>query len=118
MHILYEQFAGAAQSLGAGALLVNPWNITEVAAAIGKALNMSDEEREKRHQLNFNHVTEHTAQEWAEFFVRYVNVDLFSIHLCSEVLGLIAFCPHGTQFHHHRLRCFNTCMKHFRRVAQ
>ena len=67
---LYEQFAGAAQSLGAGALLVNPWNITEVAAAIGKALNMSDEEREKRHKLNFDHVTEHTAQQWAETFVR------------------------------------------------
>lgn len=71
--LILSEFAGAAQSLGAGALLVNPWNITEVAAAIGKALNMSDEEREKRHQLNFNHVTEHTAQEWAEFFVSELN---------------------------------------------
>ena len=32
-------------TLGAGALLVNPWNVIEVADAIGKALNMSDEER-------------------------------------------------------------------------
>ncbi|XP_021773908.1 alpha,alpha-trehalose-phosphate synthase [UDP-forming] 1-like [Chenopodium quinoa] len=67
--LILSEFAGAAQSLGAGALLVNPWNITEVAAAIGKALNMSDEERTNRHQINFSHVTEHTAQEWAEFIV-------------------------------------------------
>lgn len=65
------QFAGAAQSLGAGAILVNPWNITEVAASIGQALNMSPEEREKRHRHNFHHVKTHTAQEWAETFVRY-----------------------------------------------
>ena len=65
------QFAGAAQSLGAGAILVNPWNITEVASSIGQALNMPAEEREKRHHHNFYHVTKHTAQEWAETFVRY-----------------------------------------------
>ena len=68
------QFAGAAQSLGAGAILVNPWNITEVAASIGQALNMSPEEREKRHRHNFHHVKTHTAQEWAETFVRYMQI--------------------------------------------
>ncbi|KAF5948679.1 hypothetical protein HYC85_014636 [Camellia sinensis] len=66
-------FAGAAQSLGAGAILVNPWNITEVATSIGTALNMSAEEREKRHRHNFAHVTTHTAQEWAETFVSELN---------------------------------------------
>lgn len=53
---------------------MNPWNITEVAAAIGQALNMPAEEREKRHRHNFAHVTTHTAQEWAETFVRFVNL--------------------------------------------
>jgi trehalose 6-phosphate synthase/phosphatase len=57
--------------LGAGAILVNPWNITEVAASIAQALNMPADEREKRHKHNFAHVTSHTAQEWAETFVRY-----------------------------------------------
>ncbi|GAB2236332.1 hypothetical protein Droror1_Dr00028055 [Drosera rotundifolia] len=71
--LILSEFAGAAQSLGAGALLVNPWNITEVATSIGKALNMSDEEREKRHKLNFAHVTTHTAKEWAETFVSELN---------------------------------------------
>ncbi|QCE10205.1 alpha,alpha-trehalose-phosphate synthase [UDP-forming] 1 isoform X1 [Vigna unguiculata] len=71
--LILSEFAGAAQSLGAGAILVNPWNITEVAAAIDKALNMKSEEREKRHKHNFKHVTTHTAQEWAETFVSELN---------------------------------------------
>lgn len=71
--LILSEFAGAAQSLGAGAILVNPWNITEVAAAIAQALNMSQEEREKRHRHNFRHVTTHTAQEWAETFVSELN---------------------------------------------
>ncbi|KAL8248105.1 hypothetical protein R6Q59_004973 [Mikania micrantha] len=71
--LILSEFAGAAQSLGAGAILVNPWNITEVAASIGQALNMSAEEREKRHRHNFLHVTTHTAQEWAETFVSELN---------------------------------------------
>nr|AXH37638.1 trehalose-6-phosphate synthase [Moringa oleifera] len=71
--LILSEFAGAAQSLGAGAILVNPWNITEVAASIGQALNMSADEREKRHRHNFLHVTTHTAQEWAETFVSELN---------------------------------------------
>ncbi|KAL3508805.1 hypothetical protein ACH5RR_028206 [Cinchona calisaya] len=71
--LILSEFAGAAQSLGAGAILVNPWNITEVAAAIDQALNMHVEEREKRHRHNFAHVTNHTAQEWAETFVSELN---------------------------------------------
>ncbi|KAH6837279.1 trehalose-6-phosphate synthase [Perilla frutescens var. hirtella] len=71
--LVLSEFAGAAQSLGAGAILVNPWNITEVAAAIDQALKMPPEEREKRHRHNFEHVTTHTAQQWAEFFVSELN---------------------------------------------
>ncbi|GLT62264.1 hypothetical protein SLA2020_349140 [Shorea laevis] len=71
--LILSEFAGAAQSLGAGAILVNPWNVTEVAASIGQALDMQAEEREKRHHHNFVHVTTHTAQEWAETFVSELN---------------------------------------------
>ncbi|KAK7405364.1 hypothetical protein VNO78_06615 [Psophocarpus tetragonolobus] len=71
--LILSEFAGAAQSLGAGAILVNPWNITEVAAAIARALNMSPAEREKRHKHNFFHVKSHTAQEWAATFVSELN---------------------------------------------
>ena len=60
--LVLSEFAGAAQSLGAGAILVNPWNINDVSAAIAEALNMTPEEREERHRLNFSHITTHTAQ--------------------------------------------------------
>uniref|UniRef100_A0A251UEA9 Putative trehalose-phosphatase/synthase 3 n=1 Tax=Helianthus annuus TaxID=4232 RepID=A0A251UEA9_HELAN len=62
-------FVGAAQSLGAGAILVNPWNITDVASSILYALDMPSEEREKRHNHNFMHVITHTCQKWAETFL-------------------------------------------------
>jgi trehalose-6-phosphate synthase len=41
--LVLSEFAGAAQSLGAGAILVNPWNITDMAAAIEDALTMSEQ---------------------------------------------------------------------------
>ncbi|XVF87250.1 hypothetical protein PTKIN_Ptkin18bG0103700 [Pterospermum kingtungense] len=71
--LILSEFAGAAQSLGAGAILVNPWNVTEVASSIGYALNMPADEREKRHHHNFMHVTTHTSQEWAATFVSELN---------------------------------------------
>jgi trehalose 6-phosphate synthase/phosphatase len=40
---------------------------------------MLPEEREKRHRHNFVHVTTHTAQEWAETFVRYTYNSVLSI---------------------------------------
>ena len=46
--LILSEFAGAAQSLGAGALQVNPWNISEVADAIHKALTMPEKERQER----------------------------------------------------------------------
>ncbi|KAL7590846.1 hypothetical protein Lser_V15G32456 [Lactuca serriola] len=71
--LILSEFAGAAQSLGAGAILVNPWNVTEVASAIAYALNMPSEEREKRHHHNYVHVTTHTSQDWAETFISELN---------------------------------------------
>ncbi|KAL8108230.1 alpha,alpha-trehalose-phosphate synthase [UDP-forming] 1-like [Apium graveolens] len=71
--LILSEFAGAAQSLGSGAILVNPWNISEVAASINGALKMEDDEREKRHYYNFKHVITHTSQEWAENFLREFN---------------------------------------------
>ena len=32
--LILSEFAGAAQSLGAGSILVNPWNISDMAQAI------------------------------------------------------------------------------------
>ncbi|KAK9267678.1 hypothetical protein L1049_010110 [Liquidambar formosana] len=82
--LILSEFAGAAQSLGAGAILVNPWNVTEVASSIGYALNMPAEEREKRHWHNFMHVTTHTSQEWAETFVSELNDTIVEAQLRTK----------------------------------
>jgi trehalose 6-phosphate synthase/phosphatase len=71
--LVLSEFAGAAQSLGAGALLVNPWNVNDMAAAIEDALTMPDSERRERQRQNFTHVTIHTAQAWADTFVSELN---------------------------------------------
>uniref|UniRef100_A0A2P2MBQ6 alpha,alpha-trehalose-phosphate synthase (UDP-forming) n=1 Tax=Rhizophora mucronata TaxID=61149 RepID=A0A2P2MBQ6_RHIMU len=88
--LILSEFAGAAQSLGAGAILVNPWNIKEVATAIGYALNMPAVEREKRHHHNFMHVTTHTSQEWAATFVSELNDTVVEAQLrTKQVLPLL-----------------------------
>jgi len=71
--LVLSEFAGAAQSLGAGAILVNPWNVTDVAAAIGDALTLSDGERRERHRQNYHHIATHTAQAWADTFITELN---------------------------------------------
>lgn len=71
--LILSEFAGAAQSLGAGAILVNPWNINDLAHAIEYAMTMSDTERRERHRQNYMHVTIHTAQTWADTFISELN---------------------------------------------
>ena len=71
--LVLSEFAGAAQSLGAGAILVNPWNVTDMANAIEHALTMSNEERRERHRQNYHHVTHHTVQTWADVFITELN---------------------------------------------
>ncbi|KAK9804133.1 hypothetical protein WJX73_003206 [Symbiochloris irregularis] len=71
--LVLSEFAGAAQSLGAGAILVNPWNINDMAAAIRNALTMSETERRQRHRQNYMHITAHTSQVWADTFISELN---------------------------------------------
>lgn len=71
--LILSEFAGAAQSLGAGALLVNPHNVIDITANIEDALTMSGSERKDRQRQNYLHVTTHTAQVWADTFVSELN---------------------------------------------
>jgi trehalose 6-phosphate synthase/phosphatase len=71
--LVLSEFAGAAQSLGAGALLVNPWNVSDLAGAIKEALFMGDAERRELHRQNFMHVTVHTSHAWADTFISELN---------------------------------------------
>lgn len=67
--LVLSEFAGAAQSLGAGAVRVNPWNLDQTAAALNEALTMTQEEKRSRHDYCFRHVLGHTSQGWAESFL-------------------------------------------------
>ena len=79
--LVLSEFAGAAQSLGAGALLVNPWNVNDMAAALEDALTMPEAERRERQRQNFTHITMHTAQAWADTFVS----ELSDTHVEAEL---------------------------------
>ncbi|KAK4800790.1 hypothetical protein SAY86_021277 [Trapa natans] len=71
--LILSEVAGAAQCLGAGAILVNPWNTPDIAASISRALTMPAKEREKRHQHNLAYVKSYTAQEWANDNLRCIH---------------------------------------------
>lgn len=57
--MILSEFTGAAQSLS-GSIVVNPWNIEELAGAIHQAVTMSAEQRKANHQKLFRYVTKYT----------------------------------------------------------
>ena len=60
--LILSEFVGAAQTLGSGALLVNPFNTDEVSRALYEALHMPEQERVERHQYMSECVTRFSAQ--------------------------------------------------------
>jgi alpha,alpha-trehalose-phosphate synthase [UDP-forming] len=62
--LILSRFAGASQEL-ADALLVNPYDAEDLAAAIHKALQMSPEERYARMARMRTYVREHNIYRWA-----------------------------------------------------
>jgi len=64
--LILSEFSGSAQSLGAAAICVNPWDTNGFAAAIHDAVIMNDEEKSKRHEYAYNYVMKHTAHRWGE----------------------------------------------------
>jgi trehalose 6-phosphate synthase/phosphatase len=85
--LVLSEFTGAMQSMGGGALRVNPWNIDESSEVIHSALTMSEEERRTRHQFCFEYICSHTAQRWAETFLENLR------HAVSETEAIRASIP-------------------------
>ena len=67
--LILSEFIGAAQTLGSGAILVNPYHTDALAKAIYEALHMPEEERIERHTNMSEYVSKFTIQHWAENFV-------------------------------------------------
>jgi trehalose 6-phosphate synthase/phosphatase len=85
--LLLSEFTGAMQSLGGGALSINPWNLEETGDTLQKALTMNWPERRARHQFCFDYVSRHTAQRWAETFLCGLQES------CAESNGTTAVIP-------------------------
>ncbi|MDC3956172.1 bifunctional alpha,alpha-trehalose-phosphate synthase (UDP-forming)/trehalose-phosphatase [Polyangium jinanense] len=66
--LVLSELAGAASEL-ADALLVNPYDIGGVAAALKRALTMPENERRQRMQNLRQHVLEHDVHGWAQSFL-------------------------------------------------
>ncbi len=66
--LVLSRFAGAAEQLD-GALIVNPFDITEMAEAIQIALAMSLDERSERHEQLARSVFTETIDHWTETYL-------------------------------------------------
>jgi trehalose 6-phosphate synthase/phosphatase len=67
--LILSEFAGAAQELP-NALIVNPYNINEVALSIEKALMLTEAERQKMVMPMKERVIKYDARYWAETFIQ------------------------------------------------
>ncbi len=68
--LILSHFAGAAEQLKTGALLVNPYDVEEVADTISKAFRMSDAERTARMRRMRRVVREENVFWWVDSFLR------------------------------------------------
>eukprot|EP00164_Ancoracysta_twista_P004316 GFYU01005814.1.p1 GENE.GFYU01005814.1~~GFYU01005814.1.p1 ORF type:complete len:879 (+),score=180.95 GFYU01005814.1:202-2838(+) len=67
--LVLSEFTGAAQCLGAGAIIVNPLNIEEVSYAIEAALVMPTEERKDAYNYCRQYVEKFSAKYWIDTVV-------------------------------------------------
>ncbi|KAJ0392949.1 hypothetical protein P43SY_005969 [Pythium insidiosum] len=66
--LILSEFAGSAQSLS-GAIRVNPWNTSAIAAALEHALTLPIMEREYRQTNLYRYIKTHTASFWGKSFL-------------------------------------------------
>lgn len=67
--LVLSEFAGSAQSLGAGSIIVNPWDVEAVANALKQALSMDLAQRQQRQRHCQRIISRNTVQRWANTFV-------------------------------------------------
>lgn len=85
--LILSEFTGAAQSLGAGSLRINPWNLQETANAIHEALDMAAEDRQALFGYAFQYVNEHTSSKWGATFLQSLQ------EACSDLQEVTAEVP-------------------------
>jgi trehalose 6-phosphate synthase len=73
--LILSQFAGAAEEMQE-ALIVNPYDIEDMALQLHLALTMPIEERRERHAALWRHITTFDATAWAESFLSALSEDV------------------------------------------
>ncbi|MBE0694423.1 MAG: trehalose-6-phosphate synthase [Aquamicrobium sp.] len=66
--LVLSKFAGAAEEMRQ-ALIVNPYDIDDMARRLHRALTMPLKERRRRHEALLDHVTRHDATAWLDAFL-------------------------------------------------
>lgn len=78
--LILSEFAGSAQNLS-GAIIVNPWNIHDMARAMHQAMSMSKDERAQRFEQMY---------EYIQMYTRYVQGDsTLEFRLLGSLNGLV-----------------------------
>lgn len=70
--LILSEFAGAADQLGKGALLVNPFDIEGTADAIYRAFTMEPGERQRRMSLLRNEIRRNDVHRWVQRFTEAI----------------------------------------------
>lgn len=99
--LILSEFAGAAQILD-GALLVNPWNLDQMAETLRIALEMPIEEREQRLARMREKIYQNTSRDWASKFIRVIREhteqsrsEVNRKNLMQELPEIAARCAHA-----------------------
>lgn len=70
--LILSEFTGSASVFGHSPLLVNPWDYSQCAEAIRKALDMPPEERENRWRSMHDVVMRRNATQWFKSYIRHL----------------------------------------------
>ncbi|KAI0659880.1 trehalose 6-phosphate phosphatase [Cubamyces menziesii] len=81
--LILSEFMGISSNM-TEALQINPWNLSEVAAAMHRGLTMSDEEKLRRHQQLYKTVTTHTSHTWAAMLAKKLLERLGSSNMARQ----------------------------------
>lgn len=71
--LILSEFTGSASIFGRNELSVNPWDFRQCAEAIKTALEMEDEEKQRRWNALYQAVMHHTAEHWFTAFIERLN---------------------------------------------
>ncbi|KKA16990.1 Alpha,alpha-trehalose-phosphate synthase (UDP-forming) [Rasamsonia emersonii CBS 393.64] len=75
--LILSEFSGTAAMLPS-AIHINPWDLSGVAAAIDRALTMSEEEKAEQHRKLYKHVTSNTVSAWSQQYLNRLLTNLSS----------------------------------------